>query len=278
MIRYLRAAVLVVLCLCPEAASAQYRLQPPDDTTRLHQTSVVVEPRFYETGWFLALSALVAIGVGAGVFAMRVRRLKRNEQRLTRLVQERTAELSETNAQLEVANEALELLATADALTGLANRRRFDHFMQVEWHRADRTRQPLALLMIDVDHFKAYNDTYGHHGGDAVLRKVASVLRLAATRLSDLAARHGGEEFAVVLVETSPEGALAVAEFVRRSVEELKIPHSASPFGVLTVSLGVATRTDGRFPQMADLVVACDKALYESKARGRNRVSAAAPE
>ncbi|HXG54637.1 MAG TPA: diguanylate cyclase, partial [Vicinamibacterales bacterium] len=102
--------------------------------------------------------------------------------------------------------------------------------------------------------------------------------RRAATRLSDLAARYGGEEFAVVLIDTSPEGALTVAEFVRRSVEELQIPHSASPFGVLTVSVGVATRSDERFPRMGDLVVACDKALYESKAHGRNRVSVEIPE
>ena len=228
----------------------------------------------YEVRWLLALSALAAAAL-VGFAAWRVRQFARNERRLTQLVEERTSELRERTLQLEIANTALEEMATIDTLTGVANRRRLDVFLQQEWQRAFRSRQPLSLLLVDADHFKSYNDAYGHPKGDEALRQIADVLRAAAHRVSDLAARYGGEEFAVVLVNTDAAGAAKVAEAVRRGVEELRLAHPGGPLGVLTVSVGQATRVHGGYETVRDLVTACDRALYEAKNSGRNRVAAA---
>jgi diguanylate cyclase (GGDEF)-like protein len=201
--------------------------------------------------------------------------LKRSERRLTRLVEDRTAALRERSAELELANKALEELATIDALTGLANRRRLDVFLQQEWQRARRTRVPLSLVLGDVDFFKAYNDTYGHPAGDACLVQVAAVLRGTANRATDLTARFGGEEFAVVLTTSDGAGALKVAEMIRERVAALQMPHARAPLGVVTISLGVATIQPWH-DTVASLVSACDRALYEAKTLGRNRVAAEA--
>lgn len=196
----------------------------------------------------------------------------RTELRLTRLVEERTVELRERTAQLEVANAALEELATVDSLTGLANRRRFDVFIQHEWQRAQRSQQPLSLLLVDADRFKLFNDRYGHLAGDDSLRRIADVLREAAHRASDLAARYGGEEFAVALANTDLAGAMTVAEGIRQRVYTLAIPHMDAPEGVVTVSAGVAT---GSVEQsVMQLIGAADRALYDAKRGGRNRVVA----
>jgi diguanylate cyclase (GGDEF)-like protein len=237
--------------------------------------AVTIEPRFYETRWFIVLCVLAgAVAVGT-YYVLRVRRLERNERRLTQLVEERTAELRERSAQLEVANTALEELATIDTLTGVANRRRLDVFLQQEWQRAFRAKQPLSLLLVDADHFKSFNDTYGHQPGDETLRKIAQVLRTRAHRVSDLAARYGGEEFAVVLANTDAAGAAKLAEGIRADVEALAIPHTGAKRGVVTVSIGQATRVEGGYASVQDLIAACDRALYEAKHRGRNQVVAA---
>lgn len=217
--------------------------------------------------WIAGALAAVAL-----IYAVRVRQLQRNERRLTHLVEERTAELRERTAQLEVANSALEELATVDSMTGLANRRRFDVFIQQEWARSVRTRLPLSLMLIDVDYFKKYNDRYGHPAGDECIRQVAAVLRAAANRVSDLTCRYGGEEFAVVLGVTDRAGALTVAENIRTAVEMLRIPHEDAPSGIVTVSVGVGTRQhDGEYGNPLALVASCDRALYEAKNLGRNR-------
>jgi len=220
------------------------------------------------------LLTLAAPIVGAA-YALHVRRLRRSERHLTELLEHRTAELLERTAQLEVANTALEEMATVDPVTGLANRRRFDVFFQQEWQRSRRTHQPLSLLMIDIDHFKAFNDRYGHPRGDECLQEVASVLRAAAHRPADLACRYGGEEFTVVLAETGPTGAFAVAETVRTAIESLRIQNEEAPLGVITVSIGVGTRSGEEYDRAADLITACDRALYEAKNSGRNRTSPA---
>lgn len=219
----------------------------------------------------LGIWAVAALAAVALIYSLRVRQLTRREQTLTRLVDERTAELRERTAQLEIANTALEELATVDAMTGLSNRRRFDVFMQQEWQRTDRSRLPLSLLLIDIDHFKKFNDRYGHPAGDECIRLVAAVLRTAANRVADLGCRYGGEEFAVVLVDTPAEGALAVGEFIRNQVELLRVPHEDAPGGVVTVSIGMATHEGGRYRLPAELIAACDRALYEAKHLGRNR-------
>lgn len=217
--------------------------------------------------WSLAVPA-------AGVaYLLHVRHLKSHERRLTELLERRTAELLEQRAQLEVANSALEEMATVDPVTGLANRRRFDVFFQQEWQRSRRTHQPLSLLMIDIDHFKAFNDQYGHQRGDECIQEVASVLRAAAHRPADLACRYGGEEFTVVLAETGPTGSFAVAEAIRKAVEGLQIRNDAAPLGIVTVSIGVGTRTGEEYGRAADLIAACDRALYEAKNAGRNRTT-----
>lgn len=218
-----------------------------------------------------ALWAAVALAALALIYAVRVRQLERNERRLTRLVEERTAELRERTAQLEVANAALEELAAVDSLTGLANRRRFDVFLTQEWARSVRTKLPLSLMLIDIDYFKKFNDRYGHPAGDDCIRQVAAVLRAAAHRVSDLTCRYGGEEFAVVLGMTDSAGALKVAETIRVGVELLSIQHGDGPEGIVTVSVGVATRGGDEYSSPAALIAACDRALYEAKNLGRNR-------
>lgn len=168
------------------------------------------------------------------------------------------------------AEERLEELATTDALTGLKNRRKFDHEIDTEWRRAARHAMPLALLMIDADHFKAYNDTYGHQAGDQVLVGVAICISDSVRRGGDCAARYGGEEFAVLLPGTSVADATATAETIRRKVEQW----SDGPT-VNTVSIGVASLTPVAGMHSAQLIESADKALYAAKASGRNRTMTA---
>jgi two-component system, chemotaxis family, response regulator WspR len=173
--------------------------------------------------------------------------------------------------QLEVKNAELSRLSTTDGLTSLANRRRFDDVLESECRRARRDGIPLALIMTDVDFFKKYNDAYGHQGGDDCLRRVANVLAQGARRPGDLAARYGGEEFALVLPNTSLEGALIVAEGVRRGVAALNLLHSGSNVAPhVTLSLGVAVSQSAEDSPDA-LIERADAALYEAKRGGRNR-------
>ncbi len=167
----------------------------------------------------------------------------------------------------------LERLATHDGLTNLVNRRGFDVRLDVELSRAIRDQQSMALIMIDVDHFKRFNDTYGHQMGDDCLRSVASVLATAAQRPSDLVARYGGEEFAVILPSVDHAGACAVAERIRQSVAALAIPHSGSDGReVVTVSVGLACGIPARGMSEKNLITLADQALYRAKHTGRNRV------
>ncbi len=181
-------------------------------------------------------------------------------------VQQRTHALEEVNHQLEV-------LSVTDALTRLANRRRFDAVWLDEWQRALRQATPLAVIMLDVDHFKAYNDHYGHQQGDECLRRVGEVLLTTVRRAGELVARYGGEEFVVVLPGTSVIHAMAVAESIRANIQAAGIAHAHSGVAaVVTVSLGVAVGipTQGDAPDA--LVHAADAALYRAKDQGRNRV------
>jgi diguanylate cyclase (GGDEF)-like protein len=177
-------------------------------------------------------------------------------------------------ALVDAANR-LSIMATTDALTGLANRRAFEDALTEEWRRAIRSEASIALLMLDADCFKLFNDRYGHPEGDRVLKGIAQCIAQSGPRPSDMGARYGGEEFVVLLPDTEFPGALVVAERIRSAVAALDIPHAGSPSGRVTISLGVAIAR----PVLGDakewLVKQADDALYEAKRTGRNRVSAA---
>jgi diguanylate cyclase (GGDEF)-like protein len=180
--------------------------------------------------------------------------------------------LAAREEELQIANQHLEELASLDGLTGLANRRGFDRELDHAWHRADELREPLALIMIDIDHFKLFNDRYGHVQGDACLRAVGETLSLVALDKALIVARYGGEEFALLLPGLDIEHAVALAEEARRSIEELLMTHADSPCGIVTISIGVESRVPEPSQSAACLVEAADRALYDAKRRGRNMV------
>lgn len=190
--------------------------------------------------------------------------------RLRLEVEEKLVKAQEAMGKL---NKKLEKLALQDGLTGLANRRHFDYVLKNEYKLAQRHGAPLALIMIDVDHFKLFNDIYGHPAGDACLRSVSRLVKASFNRPTDLAARYGGEEIVLLLPDTTQEGALAVAEKIRSSIFDRAIRHRGSPAGVVTVSAGIhVIDADFATHTSMDLVRAADKALYAAKSQGRNRV------
>lgn len=181
------------------------------------------------------------------------------------------------NRELRRANRSLAQLARHDPLTGLANRRELDERLEAEWRRGQRTRTPIALVLADVDAFKAYNDACGHPAGDRALEKVAKTLAGVANRAGDLVARYGGEEFAVLLPGLDRVEATALAERMRASLAAMKLPHPASPVAPhLTASFGVASQRPRRGAALDGLVALADAALYTAKNRGRNRVASLA--
>ena len=170
---------------------------------------------------------------------------------------------------------ALQHAAMVDQLTQIANRRHFDSFLEQEWHRALRSAQPLSLIVLDVDHFKLYNDTLGHAAGDLCLQKVAAALQARALRTTDLAARYGGEEFVLLFAETTLDTAVALAESIRANIESMQLPHPRSPTGQwLTVSMGVASIVPTQFDRIEQFFVAADRMMYAAKEGGRNRIEA----
>ncbi|GGE79349.1 sensor domain-containing diguanylate cyclase [Massilia psychrophila] len=183
-------------------------------------------------------------------------------------------ELRDAKTALEANNAALQLLALSDGLTGLANRRHFDQSLDAEFKRAMRDGSPLALVMFDVDYFKKFNDQHGHVQGDAALQMVSRAMLAGQRRPADVAARFGGEEFAMLLPDTEPGGALAVAESIRAAIAAAQFPHGASPFRILTISAGVHSMIPQRGQNARALVEAADRGLYRAKAQGRNSVCA----
>jgi two-component system, sensor histidine kinase LadS len=198
-----------------------------------------------------------------------VHTLQASERTLALRVEERTQ-------QLQALNDKLEALSMVDGLTGIANRRQFDQVLQNEWQRMQRTQQPLALVMIDVDWFKRYNDHYGHPAGDQCLREVATAIA-ALGRGSDLMARYGGEEFVLVAPATDADQALALAQRACATVQALALPHAGSDIGVVTLSCGVAAIVPQPGQESAQLMRAADAALYRAKHQGRNQAVAASP-
>jgi diguanylate cyclase (GGDEF)-like protein len=207
----------------------------------------------YSLGWYVArLNSLFSASAVLGAFIFEFQQL---QQRLA------------------MANHRLSELADTDALTGLGNRRAFDRRLAEEWVRAARDGQSLGLLLIDVDHFKRYNDSYGHPAGDACLQRVAEAVRANLHRPGDYAARYGGEELAVIVPGTDHAGTMHVAETIRQAIEALRIEHRESPVGRVTASLGVAVMAAEPAIKASALVAGADTALYAAKHGGRNRVS-----
>ncbi len=192
---------------------------------------------------------------------------ERNHE-LEALVEERTRAL-------EVANSKLEVLGYTDGLTGIANRRHFDRMLAQEWNRGQRSGTPLALIMLDVDLFKHFNDHYGHLAGDGCLQALAQVLAKAGLRAEDLAARYGGEEFVMLLPNTNGHDALETARRIQREIWSLALPHAEISPDIVTVSLGVASLVPSREHIPEDLVRQADTALYLAKQSGRNCLQSA---
>jgi len=193
---------------------------------------------------------------------------------LATALREMAQKLAEREGELRAANEHLEQLALIDPLSGLANRRNFDETLTRTWKEAIRHRRPVGLLMIDVDHFKLFNDRYGHVEGDTCLRRVGQLLMSVACRPGDLPARYGGEEFAVLLPGASLAGARIVAERLRRAVEELCIANADAPLGQVSVSIGLASMVPSLADKAQGLIEAADAGLYAAKRGGRNAVVA----
>ena len=219
-------------------------------------------------------SALIgaAVVLIAAIFAVFARKLIRQF-----IIRDRLDEkLRAYSHDLRRDNLGLQELAHTDTLTRLANRRRFDEVLAHELARAMRDGTPLALILLDVDHFKKFNDHYGHPAGDTCLQEVGCILAGQVNRNRDLAARYGGEEFAVVLPDTDLAGAMAVAERLRHEIQALGLPHQPSPFGVVTASLGVAALAPDGLPDAGEMVAQADRQLYQAKRAGRNRIEGAA--
>jgi diguanylate cyclase (GGDEF)-like protein len=197
--------------------------------------------------------------------------LKLKEETDCRKVREQ--ELLQALKQLEEANETLQKLSSLDGLTGIANRRSFDQTLNKEWNLAVRQGSLLSLILFDIDFFKAYNDSYGHQAGDDCLKQVSYAADALIRRPADLLARYGGEEFAVILPNTTSKGAALVAENIRQAVSSQQIPHSASCIaGHVTISVGVMTMMPLQQDALTELIEEADKALYQAKQNGRNRV------
>lgn len=189
-------------------------------------------------------------------------------QRVKRLLQQ-----AQLYKQLEALTQALQELANVDGLTGVANRRRFDQYLNAQWLNSVEEQLPLSLILCDIDYFKLYNDRYGHIAGDSCLRKVATVLSRTAEKNQDLVARYGGEEFAVIMPNTHATRAVHVAAAMQAGVRELEIEHIESTVShFITLSIGVAMSVPKFESSPTTLIMAADKALYQAKAEGRNRI------
>lgn len=236
----------------------------------LNETGALVDlsltPYFYQTRLFGLLVVLAAAGLLLLVWKLSVKQLESRERKLTHLVAARTEELAE-------ANRVLQDLANSDGLTKIGNRRRFESFLADEWHRAVRFRTPISLLLLDIDHFKLYNDSYGHQTGDDCLQVVARAMASVIKRPTDLVARFGGEEFAVVLGGTDAAGARQIAEEMIGAISSLRIPHRLSPTNkIITVSVGLTTFEAKLEISETELIREADRALYQAKANGRDQI------
>jgi len=213
--------------------------------------------------WTALSGVLMLMVIGLAAYAWRMRQLwKLASRKYLALKQEYAGSAN-----------VLTRRSSTDALTGLANRRSFDESIAREWQRCRRQHETLALLMVDIDHFKKHNDSYGHQAGDDCLRTVARTLAATARRSGDLPARYGGEEFSVLLTGSTVEGALALAERIRQAIEQIRLPYmDSADKRHVSVSIGVAVCIPSEDSEPTTLIAAADRALYQAKAVGRNQV------
>lgn len=233
---------------------------------------ITITPPYWETTWFRVIISGLLVTIFIIAYESRVRSIHRRRMELQKEVERQTRKVVEQSLELERVNQELEKLSFLDGLTNIPNRRRFeDHFAR-EWKRASRSQEWVSLIMIDIDWFKKYNDTYGHQAGDECLRLVANTIQNNAKRPSDLAARYGGEEFIILLPGANAANSYSLAEIIRRNVENLKIPHAQSDLSdYVTLSLGGATLIPS--PEIAPdhLIRLADESLYRAKKEGRNQ-------
>lgn len=234
-----------------------------------------VLPPWYRTNWAYSLWTILALAIVIAVIRVRTGTLQRQAEKLRARVAEQTAELQETVKLLESANTQLEALSLEDDLTGIANRRSFERALTDEWNRARRHEQPLALVLLDLDHFKNLNDRRGHPAGDDCLRRVGAFLADTVKRSGEVVARYGGEEFAILLPGTDSEGAIVVADALRAGIEKLAVPYGDGTGRRMTASCGVASLIPTGRITPEGLVASADRALYAAKHSGRNCVRVA---
>lgn len=227
---------------------------------------IIIDPPFWKTWWFRGGALILLALTGLGVFGWRTRALRVRLAAQERLVSERTAQLASANAELRA-------MASRDELTGVANRKKFNEFLDDEWRRSTRFSRSISLVIVDIDDFKLFNDAFGHPAGDICLQRVAGALQARINRPGDLFARYGGEEFVAVFSETGRREAAAIAERMRAAVAELEIAH---PAGVarpnVTISVGVASVIPAAGDDASSLLASADAALYIAKTQGKNRV------
>lgn len=246
--------------------------------TALAQTSVVVKGFQLGAVDYIIKPAQQEIVVARVTTHLTIQRLKHNLREQNAKLQQEIEQRHRAEVALQDANQKLQRLATVDGLTQLANRRRFDEFLNQAWHILSREQLPLSLLLCDIDYFKLYNDSKGHQAGDECLKLVARAMSRAVKRSSDLVARYGGEEFAVILPNTNGEGALQVAERIRASVKKDAIAHPKSPISEnVTLSIGVSCTTPCRDFSPEELIAVADRGLYQAKEAGRDRAVFVSP-
>jgi diguanylate cyclase (GGDEF)-like protein len=260
----------------PQTAATEQAIEPQ----KVQDHLLVSTPILMITGLEDQQSVDQAFEVGAADYITKPIHWAVLRRRVRRLIQQSQLyrQLEHTNQKLEEVNQTLQRLASVDGLTQVANRRSFDEALVQEWQRLSRERGALSLILVDIDYFKRYNDTYGHLAGDKCLKQVAQTINRAVHRPADLVARYGGEEFVVLLPGTTLAGANQVAEAIRAAVKKLNLPHSSSPLGEkITLSLGIASLDPSQHNSPMTLIKSADKALYLAKESGRDRICMLTP-
>ena len=241
-------------------------LPPPEGILSNETARLVLVFRQESTAWKIVHSGIsIPYGLAHDDEIYPMSRLEKRNLELEQIINVRTNELAE-------ANKILQIQCNTDGLTNISNRRHFDYLLNQEWNRGQRSGTPLAVIMLDIDYFKSFNDHYGHLAGDNCLRKLAQRLAQSSRRVGELVARYGGEEFIILLPNTVKQAAFEVAKHIQKMVLSLEIPHVTSSHGIVTVSLGVASLQPSSQQLPVELVRLADAALYRAKLAGRNCV------